>query len=200
MTLIDLLGDGFEQSDRLSRKEIQLALKHVTGLVGEQRLRWERELGVTVPLTLTEQHGNQIGKALQNWLVDHIETELGPPIVVTSPEAWPDDVRRAAERVERESNQTQFTAVFDRTCREAGVFVGELIRLRDPTRYWTIAPDGHADGPNNLLSLCSTINGRTIYLPTRMIAGTMYRNHVWCDTVDPYKSGIAQLIRAHVAS
>jgi|GEM_PF-5023718 len=198
--MVDLLSDSFERSDRLSRKEIQVALKYVTLTVREQRLRWERELGINVPLSLSEQPGNRIGHALQKWLVAHMETEPGPPITVASPEAWPDDVRRAAERLERESSKIQFTAAFERTCREAGVFVGEIIRLRDPTRYWTIVPGKHFDQPNNLLSLCSTIKNRTIYLPTRMIVGTMYRNHVWCDTVEPYKSGIAQLIRTSVGS
>ncbi|NRA58213.1 MAG: hypothetical protein HRU13_08905, partial [Phycisphaerales bacterium] len=185
--------------ERLTKKEIQVALKGVTPLVTEQRLRWERELGEAVPLTLSEQEGNRIAKALQRWLAEHLETQPAEPFIVTSPEEWPDDVRRVAERVARESSEIELTDAFHRTCREAGVFVGELIRLRDPTRYWTIAPHKQFDGLNNLLSLCSTVKGRTAYHPTKMISGTMVQCHVWCDVAEPYKMGIASLIRGYVS-
>ena len=200
MNVIDLLSEAFVRSERLTKQDIQVALRGLAPLVIEQRLRWERELGETVPLTLSEQEANRIAKALQKWLVEHLETRPAEPFVVTSPKEWPDDVRSVAEEVLRESSGTEFTEAFDHTCRQAGVFVGEIIRLRDPTRYWTIAPHKQFDGMNNLLSLCSTIKGRTAYDPIKMISGTMYRCHVLCDEVEPYKNGIARLIRAHASS
>ncbi|MEQ8845364.1 MAG: hypothetical protein RIB58_10975 [Phycisphaerales bacterium] len=198
--MIDLLSEQFVRSERLTKEEVQLALKGVAPLVTEQRLRWGRELGETVPLSLTEQEGNRIGKALQKWLVKRMETRPAEPFVVTSPKEWPDDVRSAAERALRESSGTEFTEAFDRTCREAGVFVGEIIRLRDPTRYWTIAHYRQFDGMNNSLSLCSNIKGRAVFHPTKMICGIMYRCHVLCDEAEPYKNGIARLIRAYASS
>ena len=55
--MIDLLSDEFVHAERLTKKEIQVALKGVTPLVTEQRLRWVRVLGEAVPVTLSEQEG-----------------------------------------------------------------------------------------------------------------------------------------------